>query len=281
MILITGATGTVGRQIVAQLRARGETVRAMTRNPSAAAFPDGVEVVRGDLADPAGLGPALREIRAVFLVWPFTDPDRTAVLAPRVIATLAARGQRIVYLSASAADDPASFWARVEQAIVQSGAPHTILRPTGFAKNTLMWAPQIQSGDVVRWPYGEAARSLIHEADIAAVAARALTEAGHDGATYLLSGPAAITQAAQVRAIGEVLGRRVFWKELPAAEARAQLIETFGNAAFVDAALPVWASFIAHPEPVTATVERVTGRPARSFAQWAAEHAAEFRRSGV
>jgi uncharacterized protein YbjT (DUF2867 family) len=117
MILVLGATGTVGRRVVAQLRAAGEPVRAVSRHPSVAP-PGGVEVVVADLADPASLTPHLRDVRAVFLVWPFASTELTARLAPEVIQVLAAPPRRIVYLSAEpAADDPGSFWAIVEQHI--------------------------------------------------------------------------------------------------------------------------------------------------------------------
>lgn len=278
VVLVTGSTGTVGRRVVSQLHSRGDLVRALTRGRSAPAFPDDVEVVTGDLSDPASLAPHLRETRAVFLVWPFTSPELTARLAPRVVEALAAHTRRIVYLSATAAAaDPGSFWALVEQAIAHSGVSWTFLRPTGFAKNTLIWASQIRSGDVVRWPYGQAVRSLIHEDDIAAVAVRALTEDGHDKAIYELSGPAALTQAEQVRIIGEVLRRPLRWEDLPPEAARAQLTQAMGDAAFAATALAAWARFVDHPEVVTSTVEQVTGVPARTFHHWAVDHADSFR----
>jgi uncharacterized protein YbjT (DUF2867 family) len=278
MILVIGATGAVGRRVVSQLRARGEPVRAVARDPSSAALGDGVEVVAADLSDPASLVPHVRGVRAIFLVWPFTSPELTAQLAPRVIEVLAAPTRHLVYVSAaSAADQPASFWAIVERAIAQADVVWTFLRPTGLAKNALIWAPQISSGDVVRWPYGRAARSLIHEDDVAAVAVEALTGEGHDEATYTLSGPAALTQVEQVRIIGEALHRALRWADLPVVAARAQLAAMFGDPAFADAALATWAAFVSHPEPVTTTVERVTGRPARSFRTWAHDHADDFR----
>jgi hypothetical protein len=130
---------------------------------------------------------------------------------------------------------------------------------------------------VVRWPYGQAARSLIHEDDIAAVAVKALTEDGHEEATYVLSGPATLTQVEQVRIIGDVLHRDLRWEELPPDAARTQLGAAFGDAAFADAALAAWATFVAHPEGVTSTVQQVTGHPACSFHRWVADHADEFR----
>src|SRR5260370_709849 len=125
----------------------------------------------GDLADPGSLKPHLQAVESVFLVWPFTSAD----VARGVVEVLARHVPRIVYLSAqAAAGRPDSFWATVERLIEASGAAWTFLRPTGFADNTLMWADQIRNGDVVRWPYGAAARALIHERATAAVAVRAL-----------------------------------------------------------------------------------------------------------
>ncbi len=277
MILVTGATGTVGRQVVAQLRERDVPVRGLTRGP-AADPPPGVEMVRGDLADPASLEPHLAGAESVFLVWPFTAPELTADLGARIAGMLARHVTRVVYLSAQAAGGrPDSFWAVMERLIEDSGVAWTFLEPTGFAANTLMWADQVRRQSVVRWPYGAAARSLIHEHDIAAVAVQALTEDGHAGRRYVLTGPEAVTQADQARIIGEATGRAVRWEELPPAEARRQLLAAWGDPGFVDSALATWAGLVTRPEPVTQTVEQVTGSPARTFRQWAADHAGDFR----
>lgn len=188
----------------------------VSRGLNPAGVPLGAEVARADLADPASLEPHLADARALFLVWPFTSPELTAGLAPKVAEIAARHAGRVVYLSAQpAADQPGSFWALVERAIEESGASWTFLRPTGFAANTLMWADQIRSGNVVRWPFGAAARALIDERDIAAVAVRALTGDGHAGARYLLSGPAVLTQAEQLTVIGQAIGRELRWEELP------------------------------------------------------------------
>ena len=202
----------------------------------------------------------------------------TAGLAPKVAEIAARHAGRIVYLSAqAAADQPGSFWALVERAIEESGAAWTFLRPTGFAANTLMWAGQIRSGDVVRWPFGAAARALIDERDIAAVAVRALTDNGHDGARYLLSGPAVLTQAQQLAVIGQAIGRQLHWEELPRQAALEELAAAWGDRAFAETALNAWEWFVDHPETVTSAVQDVTGAPARSFADWAAANAAAFR----
>lgn len=282
MIVVTGATGTVGRPVVTQLTERGVAVRAVTRDPGSAGMPAGVEVVRADLSDPASLEPHLDGADSVFLVWPFTSPEQAAGQGAQLVQVLARHVPRIVYLSAhAAADRPGSFWATIERLIEQSGASWTFLRPTGFAANTLMWADQIHSRAVVRWPYGAAARSLIHERDIAAAAVAALTDGRHAGQKYLLTGPEAITQATQVRLIGEAIGRPVRWEELAPEEARQQLLAAWGDPAFVDSALATWAGLVTEPEPVTPTVEQVTGVPARTFRQWAGDHISDFRPPSV
>ena len=147
MIVVTGATGRVGRQVVTQLSGRGLLVRAVSRDPAVARLPAGVDVVRGDLADPASLEPHLVGADSLFLVWPFTQPELAVGLGSRVAEVLARHVPRIVYLSAQpAASRPDSSWGTMERLIEESGAAWTFLRPTGFAANTLMWADQIQIG---------------------------------------------------------------------------------------------------------------------------------------
>jgi uncharacterized protein YbjT (DUF2867 family) len=282
-ILVAGATGNVGRHLVAGLEDTGINVRAMTRDPARATaagqVPDGVAAVAGDLADPASLREAAAGADAAFLLWPFL----TAEGADAAVRALAGRVGHIVYLSAISVRDDApphenGVWGQVEQAIVRSGAAWTFLRAGGFAVNTLGWADDIRSRGVVRWVHGGAARSLIHERDIADVAARALTEDGHAGAKYVLTGPEAVTQADQARIIGEVTGQPVTWQEAPAEEIAELLAGFAGDRAFADHAIAYWASLVDHPEPVTGDVEKVTGKPARSFRDWVRDHASEFRR---
>ena len=131
--------------------------------------------------------------------------------------------------------------------------------------------------DAARWVYGQAARSLIHERDIADVAVQALTDDRHAGAKYVLTGPEAITQADQARLIGEATGLPVRWEEAPPEAIREQLAAITGDRAFADHAMAYWASLIAQPEPVTHTVEEITGAPARTFRDWARDHAGDFR----
>lgn len=276
MIAVIGGTGRVGRQVVAQLAERDLPVRVVSRGLTAPALP-GADTAHADLADPASLEPALRGAEAVFLLWPFTSPELTAGLAPKVAEVAARHVSRVVYLSAQpAAGQPGSFWALVERAIEGSGARSTFLRPAGFAANTLMWADQIRSGDVVRWPFAAAARALIDERDIAAVAVRALTEDGHAGARYVLSGPEVLTQAEQLAVIGQAIGRNLSWEDMPRQAAKDALAAAWGDEAFAETALDEWEWFIDHPETVTSTVQDITGSPARRFADWAQANAAAF-----
>jgi uncharacterized protein YbjT (DUF2867 family) len=269
-ILVIGATGNVGRQVVHELLPTTAEIRALARNPESANLPAGVDVVRGDLTAPGDLDAALRSVDTVFLLWPFTTADG----APALVDAIARQAERVVYLSAMSAD--AGFWGEIERLIEKTRLEWTFLRPGGFMANTLMWADQVRGG-VVRWPYGALARSLIHEADIATVAVRALTETGHAGQRYLLTGPQAITQIHQVQLIADAVGHPVRWEELSRDEARPQLLAAWGDASFVDAALDSWAAGVDDPEPVTSTVAQITGRAARPFRDWTREHVTAFR----
>ncbi|MER6947534.1 NmrA family NAD(P)-binding protein [Nonomuraea sp. NPDC000554] len=274
-ILVTGATGSVGRHVVSSLAEAGLEVRALVRDPGRAALPEGVEVARGDLSSPSTLEPALRDVESVYLMWPRLP------VQPGVVDAIARHARRVVYLSTDVPDledgeQPTIFHQEIERQIRKSGLRWTFLRPIDFATNTLGWADQVRQG-VVRWPYGQASRSLIHERDIAAVAVHVLTSAGHDRAGYVLTGPESLTHAEQVRIIGEAIGREVRWEDLPPETAREQLTAAWGDAEFVAARLKAWAGFVDSPERVTDTVERLLGRPARTFRSWAEEHADDFR----
>jgi uncharacterized protein YbjT (DUF2867 family) len=265
MILVTGATGNVGRRVVARLCAAGVPVRALTRN-GAARFPGGVEVLRGDLRDPLDL----RGIEAVFLMWPL----HTGTALPAVLDAIG--GRHVVYLGSGGVRD----LTMAAQAELVSKCPQwTVIRPSTFAVNALWWARQIRAGDEVRGVHGDLAMAMLHEDDIAAVAVRSLL-GGLAGETLDLTGPEALTQAEQVRIIGEVLGRPLRWVELPRARAREQLLADRLPESFVDVLLDVYAVMPRRPT-VTTTVAGVTGRPARTFAEWVADHAAEFGKMPV
>ncbi|MFB7381187.1 SDR family oxidoreductase [Kitasatospora purpeofusca] len=278
-VLVTGATGRVGGSVVAQLHAAGVPVRALVRGE--AEFPEGVRAVRGDLGDPASLGAALEGVDAVFLVWPFLGADGAA----EVIDVIGKHARRVVYLSSAgvgdgkdAPGDPiTAFHTELERLIEASGLERTALRPTGFASNTLGWAEELRASGAVRAPLAQLARPLIHEADIAAVAVRALTTDTLLGARPLLTGPGPVTQEQQVALIGEAVGRPLRFEEIAPAEAAERMRAAGWPAELVAAVLPAQAAMLDRPEPVNDAVERITGIPARSFREWAVDHAADFR----
>ncbi len=278
-ILVTGATGRVGREIVSQLLATDARVRALTRNPEAAGLPPDVEVVRGDLTVPATLDECLDGVDVVFLVW--TNPVDAAHAA---VDRIAQQARRIVLLTSphqtphpffQQPNPLAALYAEIERLIMASGLRWTFLRPGMFAANALgWWAPQIRAGDVVRWPYGDAPTAPIHERDIAEVAVHALLEEGHDGREHVLTGPESLSQREQVATIGDVIGRSLRFEEISPEEARREL--PFPLPA-MNMLLNAWAAAIGLPAFITSTVAEITGRPPRTFRDWVIDHAEKFQ----
>lgn len=284
-VLVTGATGFVGRNVVKQLLGAGVSVRALTRKPATAALPDEVEVIRGDLTDPTTLAPVFEGVDAMYLF----PVDATA---REVIGMATAAGvRRIVDLSAASVT--AGLHVNpVEQAVEELSREWTHVRPGAFMANMLqIWAPSIRKERVVRYPFGDQPEIPIHEADIAAVAVAALLEDGHHGRAYTLTGPAAITIREQVAAIGEALGEEVRYEEVTREEARDLMKAQGGFAAesadlmlgFVeyggdapagdgDYADQDWSALM----KVWPDVEQVTGRPPRSYLEWARDHLNDF-----
>lgn len=276
-ILVTGATGNVGGAVVAQLHAAGVPVRALVRGE--ADFPEGVQAVRGDLGDPASLDAALEGIDSVFLVWPFLSAEG----APDTIDAIRKRAKRVVYLSSEGvgSEEPGEaitmFHTELERLIEASGLEWTALRPTGFASNTLGWAEEVRTTGAVRAPLATLARPLIHEADIAAVAVKALTTDALIGARPVITGLELVTHERQVTLISEAIGRPVRFVEVTLEEAAEQMMAAGYPAELVEAVVPAQAEMLDNPEPVNDEVRRITGSPARSFRQWAVDHAADFR----
>jgi uncharacterized protein YbjT (DUF2867 family) len=262
-ILVTGATGNVGRPLVDHLLNAGVHVRAVTRNPDAA--PLGAEVVTS-AAD------GLNGATAVFLNSRALGPD----LAPVVAAARSAGVQRLVALSAINVDDDLSLQPsrvrgdrnrEVEQLAMQSGLEWVSLRPTAFVSNFVnMWAPQLRAGDVVSGPYAAASTAPIAEEDIAAVAARALLTDDPVGQRVPLTGPESLTNTELVEVIGTVLGRTLTYQELPAELVRQRFAAIGFPAAFADGYIAVLAATLDTPALVTYDVEKILGRPATTFA---------------
>ncbi|MFD6169204.1 NmrA family NAD(P)-binding protein [Streptomyces coeruleorubidus] len=271
-ILVTGATGTVGRQVVAELLARGHEVRVLTRDASKAAFPAGVEVVEGDLTQPDGLAPALEGITGLHLIT-FGGASFTPLeTGPRILELARSAGVRRITVLHGGGPTPLEDAVRADD-----GVEWTVLMPVEFMANALEWADGIVASGKVREPFVSRLSAMVHEGDIGAVAAVALTEEGHAGQEYVITGPELLTVGDKVATIAAAVGREIALVELTEEQAVEQwraaglpenvigfLLEAYGNTPEVG-------------RTVASTVEKVTGRPARTFAQWAGEHADAFK----
>ncbi|GAA3786318.1 NAD(P)H-binding protein [Sphaerisporangium flaviroseum] len=270
-ILVTGATGTVGRHIVDELVQAGQRVRALTRRPAGAGLPGEVEVVAGDLTVTDTLVPAFDGVTGVHLI-NFGGDDYELLRNGQEIVELAVKSgvRRVTVLGG---------WDQgtLEPALRAGELGWTFVRPTEFMSNALQWAEVIRDEGVVREPFGDATTAMVHEADIAAVAARALVEDGHAGKTYGLTGPERLTTRDKVRIIGEAIGRDITFVELTEAQAREKMAAEGQPEHMIDFMINVFANVPEEPNIVNSTIEKVTGRPARTFAQWATEHADAFR----
>ena len=270
-IVVTGATGNVGRPLVSLLAAAGARVRALTRTPDTAAFPAGVEAMSAAVDALPGASAAFLNSRAL-------GDD----LADVVAAALRSGVTKLVALSAINADDDVARQPsrvrgdrnrEVEQLCVGSGLAWVSLRPSVFATNFAgMWSAQIRAGDVVGGPYAAASSAPIVEADIAAVAARALLTDELVGQRIPLTGPQALTNAAMVDIIGGVLGRPLRYVEAPPEVVRQRFIDIGLGADFADAYIAMLAETVDKPALVTHDVEKITGHPATSFAEWVSDN---------
>lgn len=280
-IVVTGATGNVGRPLVAELVGAGARVRAVTRTPGTAGFPPPVEVV-GSVADALA---GASDVEAVFL----NSRALGEGLAGFVAECRRAGVTKLVALSAINADDdfsrqPSRFRGdrnkEVEQFAVESGLEWVSLRPAVFATNFAgMWSAQIRTGDVVGGPYAAASSAPIVESDISAVAARALLTDDLVGQRIPLTGPQAFTNSELVGVIGEVLDRPLQYREVPAELVRQRFIGLGFNAGFADAYTAMLAETLDKPALVTHDVEKILGRPATTFARWVSEHRDLFTKS--
>ncbi|MFF4402903.1 SDR family oxidoreductase [Streptomyces sp. NPDC001480] len=278
-ILVTGATGNLGREVVDRLQAHGARVRCLVRDQAAPR--PGVEWAVGDLTNPAAVRAALVGIDAVFLIWPLLD----SAPAHDLVAELIAAAPRVVYLSSTAIDDEASrqsdpivqVHADMEALLRNAGLCPMVLRSDTLASNARGWIPQLRAGDVVSGP--EIARTaVVDERDVADAAVAALlgqhNQLGHG--PYLLTGPEVLSRADQVALLGVALRRRLRFQAVTADLARSRMLTDGRPKRLMEALI---AASLRRPESNRTTdhVERLTGRPAGTFARWAIDHTAEFR----
>lgn len=281
MIVLTGATGLVGRLLVAELE--DHEVRVVTRSPGEAGFPAGVEVVEADPRRPESLRDALRGADALFL------HSRAVGDAAYDVVALARELDvgRVVALAAANVDDrpdaqPSRFRGdrnkEVDDAAATSGLEWVSLRPSSFALNALTaWGGQIRAGDDVRYVYADFEESPLHERDLVEVLATALVDDDLLGRRIDLTGPESLSHREMVQQIGTALGRPLRFHEIPGPSAAQGMLANGLPEPFVTAMMARYAAHLARPQfPPTPDVEKILGRPARTFAEWAADHAAEF-----
>ncbi|MFF3616661.1 NAD(P)H-binding protein [Streptomyces sp. NPDC002580] len=283
MILVTGATGTVGRELLGRLPAH-RRVRIMARHPAkVTGAPATAQTVAGDYRDPRSLARALEGVRTAFLVTTDVagDDDDRFLRAART-----AEVRRVVKLSAAAvlderADDLITRWQRAGEDLLRaSGLEWTLLRPRAFTSNALAWAPSVRCARTVRALYGTSANACVDPRDVAEAAARVLTEEGHAGRAYTLTGPEALTAVGQTGQLGRLLGVSLRFEELTPNAARAALASRY-PAPVVEALLQSAERQRAGAKAgVEDTVAALTGRPAGTFRAWAEDHLAAFAPQG-
>ena len=281
MILVTGATGTVGRELVTRLAERGETVRAMTRRPGEIHVPPGVEAVYGDAGDPASLDAAFRGADAAFLMsaQPVgSAPGPTHDVALVDAARRAALGRVVklsVYDGGEGGTGPLARWhTAAEAAVTGSGLAYTLLRPGRFMTNTLGWAAMMARGDDIHVPFAGLPTASIDPADIAAVAVAALA-GGHDGAAYKMTGPEILTPAEELAVIAKETGRTLRLVEPPEEAFRTGMTRSGMPLDVIESILTAMRDDPPVPE-VLPTVEQILGRPATRFADWVSRNRAAF-----
>ena len=273
MIVVAGATGNVGREVTRLLVEAGERVRALTRDLAKAAVPAGAEAVAGDLNDPPSLAPVLAGAQTLFMLSGyspeiFTEAEKAGV-------------RRVVLMSGGSAETGdrsnavAQYMIDSEDALRASGLAWTMVRPRMFMTNTFQWLSQIKAG-VVRTPWPQVPAAVIDPADIAAVAAKALVSAEHEGRAYPVTGPEALRPGERVRILGEVLCREIRYEAQPDDEARAQMLTEMPEK-YVDAFFSFYSEGKLDETTVFPTVEEVTGRPPRTFEAWVRANAERFQ----
>ncbi|MEV8228778.1 NAD(P)H-binding protein [Streptomyces sp. NPDC079167] len=281
MIVVTGATGNVGRTLVAALTAQGEEVAAVSRRPLTAQLPEGARHVQADPGVAESLRGVLKGADALFVL-PAGEMLVGGESAATLLGVAEEEGVRKVVLLSSqitATRPEAVSHSRLrefEHAVRGSGLEWTILRPGGFASNAFAWAGSVRTGRTVLAPFGDVALPVVDPADIAEVAAVVLREDGHAGRAYELTGPTAVTPREQAAALAELLGEEVAFVELTREAAFAHMVQ-FMPEAVVDGTLDILGLPLPAERLVSPDVEKVLGRPAAPFTAWAERSLPAFR----
>ncbi len=284
MILVTGATGQVGSEVVRALAARGAPVRALVRDPAKAQeLPAGVEAAQGDLLDPASLERALDGVDHAFLLTPFV-PDQRTPQASLIEAAARRGGIHVVKMGAVGTALDSRFaagrqFAETDELLEGSGLDWTLLHPHAFMQNLLASAGTVKSEGVIYGCSGDGRLGTVDVRDIAAVAAACLTEPGHTGRTYVLTGPEALSYAEMAAKLGAAIGREVRYVDVPPAEYKASLLGFGLPEPLAEDIRVLYGELFREGEGdvVTTAVQDVTGRPPRSFDEFARDHADAFR----
>jgi uncharacterized protein YbjT (DUF2867 family) len=282
-LLVTGATGNVGSRVVQELQERGVPVRAFMRDHGKAqTMPcDGVELAVGDFGDPESVRRSMEGVEGVFLAC--SNQPRQVEYETRVIDAAREVGvRRIVKLSALGAEigAPVAFWdwhARIEEHLQSSGIPSVVLRPGFSMANLLASAETVQYTGKLFVPAGEAGISMVHPQDVGAAASVALIGDGHEGETYTLTGPEAITFEGVAGHLSEAVGREIECLNVADEAALQGMIEQ-GIPEFVATQIVAVFGVLrgGGQERTTGTVQSMTGREPRGFAEFAREHARLF-----
>ncbi|NRQ33424.1 NAD(P)H-binding protein [Nonomuraea sp. NN258] len=281
MIVVTGATGNVGRSLVQAIAETGAEVTAVSRGLAPVDLPAGARHVRADLAEPETLRPAFAGGETLFLHDGGAGGhglDQEAILdvagssGIRRVVLLSSQGVTTRPESAS----HGGVMRALEESVRASGLAWTILRPGGFASNAFAWAQSVRAERTVAAPFGDVGLPVIDPADIAEVAAAALLKDEHAGHVYELTGPAVVTPRQQAAAIGAALGEPVRFVELTRAEAHARMA-AFMPEPVVATTLAVLGEPTAAELRLSPDVERVLGRAARTFSDWARRNVEAFR----
>ncbi|MFE2997491.1 SDR family oxidoreductase [Nocardia sp. NPDC059246] len=281
MIVVTGATGNVGSALVRELAEAGEKVVAVSRGEKPVDLPEGAEHRRADIGELDSLAGAVAGARALFLL--ITGPQLVAgPAAAEVLETVAAAGvRRVVFLSSQGAvtrpgSDGYARTLEFEQALAASDLEWTVLRPGGFFSNTFAWIEPVRAERMIPAPFGDVGLPQVDPADIAAVAAAALREDGHDRQVYTVTGPELVTPRQQAQALAAALGEPLRFAELTREQARVNMLR-FMPESVADHTLTILGEPTPEEQLVSGDVERVLGRRATGYAEWAARVAPAFR----